>query len=102
MLKLSNDNDTDNNQQKPGADFAEADHLPRLMLIRILPGIKERCDVLGQPDKKAHDYKRQCQRHPVCNIPHTVDDPGPPEHEEHQPFKPPAEIRNKMMGKKFR
>lgn len=102
MFELGNNDDANDHQKKPRTDLTETNHLPALVLVRIFPGTEEGSDILGQPDKEAHQDKSQCQRHSIGKGPYPKDDPCSPEDNNHKCGQPPAKIRNVMVGKKVK
>lgn len=52
-LQLGDDDDRDDDEQKPRADFADMDERPGRFLVRVLPSAEEGRDVFCDPDEKA-------------------------------------------------
>ncbi len=87
-LQLRDNQKAEDNQQGPGTHFCQMDQLPPSMLVRILPGPKERRDVFRDPQEKTEQQKRRGYRQGVGRPADGKMGLGAPEQEENQQGQP--------------
>lgn len=102
VLQFRHDDETDDDEQKPGADFAEMDQLPARALIGVVPGAEKRRDVLGNPDEKANQKVGERDGHPKPLMSHAEMDLRTPEHDKNGGHEHPTHIPEEVVGKEIK
>lgn len=101
MLQLRHNDEADDHEQKPRADFAQMDQLPAGALVRVRPGAEKRGDVFCDPDEKADQKVAERDGHGKTLMGDAEVDLRAPEHDEHEHHQHPAKIPDVMMGEKI-